>query len=267
MREAFILVLGLATGILVGLMGIGGGTVVVPAMVYLLHMDQHVAQGTSLLMQLLPLGLGAMWVYWKKGAVDLWAGIVCALGFLPGGYIGGRVALALSSHNLEALFGLFLVFSAAMLVFEPGAKRSAARAAASAENAGSVAPKSDSIARLIGIFAMSVFVGIASGLFGIGGGVLIVPLLVLLFGFEQHRAQGTSLIALVPPTGLFACLTYYHAGQVDVKVAALLIPGFVLGGVLGGRLAAKLASRTMRLVFAVFLLLVGAFAAASGWMR
>ncbi|HXX00075.1 MAG TPA: sulfite exporter TauE/SafE family protein [Candidatus Acidoferrales bacterium] len=283
MREAFVLLLGLATGILVGLMGIGGGTVVVPAMVYLLGMDQHVAQGTSLLMQLLPLGLGAMWVYWKKGAVDLWAGIVCALGFLPGGYIGGRVALAISSHNLESLFGLFLVFSAAMLVFEPGAKRAAARAAAGATDGSSGAAKRDSLAskaprltafarddnpgRIVGVFAMSVFVGIASGLFGIGGGVLIVPLLVLLFGFEQHRAQGTSLIALVPPTGLFACLTYYHAHQVDVKVAALLTPGFVLGGVLGGRLATRLASRTMRLVFAVFLLLVGAFAAASGWMR
>jgi len=267
MREALVLLLGLATGILVGLMGIGGGTVVVPAMVYLLGMDQHLAQGTSLLMQLLPLGLGAMWVYWKKGAVDLWAGIVCALGFLPGGYIGGRLALAISSHNLESLFGLFLVFSAAMLIWEPGSKRAASRAAAGATDGSSGTAKRDSIAMLIGVFAMSVFVGIASGLFGIGGGVLIVPLLVLLFGFEQHRAQGTSLIALVPPTGLFACLTYYHAGQIDVKVAALLIPGFVLGGVLGGRLAAKLASRTMRLVFAVFLLLVGAFAAANGWMK
>ena len=272
MREAFILLIGLATGILVGLMGIGGGTVVVPAMVYLLRMDQHSAQGTSLLMQLLPLGLGAMWVYWKKGAVDLPAGIVCALGFLPGGYIGGRLALAISSHNLEALFGLFLVFSAAMLVFEPGAKRAAARSTASASNAGEV-PRRASLARddnpgrIVGVFAMSVFVGIASGLFGIGGGVLIVPLLVLLFGFEQHRAQGTSLVALVPPTGLFACLTYYHAHQVNVKVALLLIPGFVLGGVLGGRLATRLASRTMRMVFAVFLLLIGAFAAVSGWMR
>ena len=261
MREAFILLIGLATGILVGLMGIGGGTVVVPAMVYLLRMDQHMAQGTSLLMQLLPLGLGAMWVYWKKGAVDLPAGIVCALGFLPGGYIGGRLALAISSHNLEALFGLFLVFSAAMLIWEPGSKRAAKAAAATG------AAKTTSAAKLAAIFAMSVFVGIASGLFGIGGGVLIVPLLVLLFGFEQHRAQGTSLVALVPPTGLFACLTYYHAHQVNVKVALLLMPGFVLGGVLGGRLATRLASRTMRMVFAVFLLLIGAFAAVTGWMK
>ena len=264
MREAFVLLLGLATGILVGLMGIGGGTVVVPAMVYLLHMDQHEAQGTSLLMQLLPLGLGAMWVYWKKGAVDLRAGIVCALGFLPGGYLGGKLALAISSPNLQGLFGLFLVLSAAMLWWEPGAKRAAARAAAAAASG---AANGTSFARMVGIFAMSVFVGVASGLFGIGGGVLLVPLLVLLFGFEQHRAQGTSLVALVPPTGLFAFLTYYHAGQVNVRVALLLIPGFVLGGVLGGRLAARLASRTMRIVFAGFLFLIGAFAAVTVWTK
>ena len=159
------------------------------------------------------------------------------------------------------------MFSAAMLVFEPGAKRAAAHAGAVASSAVNVPAERTSNAKLIGVFAMSVFVGIASGLFGIGGGVLIVPLLVLLFGFGQHRAQGTSLVALVPPTGLFACLTYYHAHQVNVKVALLLIPGFVLGGVLGGRLATRLASRTMRMVFAVFLLLIGAFAAVSGWMK
>lgn len=273
MREAFILVLGLVVGVLVGLMGIGGGTVVVPAMVYLLGMDQHAAQGTSLLMQLLPLGLGAMWVYWKKGAVDLLAGIVCALGFLPGGYLGGRLALAISSHNLQGLFGLFLMFSAAMLWWQPGAagRRGAKPAVGNpADETGTAvgaASRPTGVLQLLGILAISILVGVASGLFGIGGGVLIVPLLVLLFGFEQHRAQGTSLVALVPPTGLFACLTYYHAHQVDVKVALLLMPGFFLGGVLGGRLAARLSPRRMRLVFAAVLFLIGASQAAWVWTK
>jgi len=265
MRETFILVLGLATGILVGLMGIGGGTIVVPAMVYLLGMDQHAAQGTSLLMQLLPLGLGALWVYWKKGSVDLRAGIVCALGFLPGGYLGGRVALAISSHNLQGLFGLFLMFSAAMLWWQPGAKPGLS-AAEEAPRLASLA-RDGNPSRIAGIFAMSCVVGVASGLFGIGGGVLIVPLLVLLFGFEQHRAQGTSLVALVPPTGLFALLAYYRAHQVDLIVALLLMPGFVIGGVVGGRLAAKLSPRRMRMVFAALLFAIGASQAAWIWSR
>lgn len=115
MQIAFILLLGLAAGVLVGLMGIGGGIIVVPALVYLLGMDQHMAQGTSLFILLPPLGLGALGVYWKRGQVDLPAGIACALGFLLGGYFGGRMAVGIPSRALEASFGLFLIFSAAML--------------------------------------------------------------------------------------------------------------------------------------------------------
>jgi len=115
MHNVPILLLGLAAGILVGLMGIGGGTIVVPALVCLLGMSQHMAQGTSLFMQLLPVGLGALWVYWKAGEVDLRAGIVCAVGILVGGYAGGSIAVGIPARVLQALFGLFLMVSAALL--------------------------------------------------------------------------------------------------------------------------------------------------------
>ena len=110
-------------------------------------------------------------------------------------------------------------------------------------------------------------VGVASGLFGIGGGVLLVPLLVLLFRFEQHHAQGTSLFALVPPTGLLAFLNYWHAGKVDWKVGLLLIPGVFLGGMLGSKWAQKLSPRRMRRVFAALLFALGAWQALSSWAR
>lgn len=107
--------IGLGAGLLVGLMGIGGGIVVVPALVYLLGMDQHLAQGTSLFMLLPPLGLGALWEYWKKREVDVTAGIISALGFFAGGYFGGLVAVGLSSRELQATFGLFLMIAALLL--------------------------------------------------------------------------------------------------------------------------------------------------------
>ena len=115
MQTIIVILIGLGAGILVGLMGIGGGIVVVPALVYLLGTDQHVAQGTSLFMLLPPIGLGALWTYWKKKAVDLNAGIVCAAGILAGGYFGGLVAVGLPSRWLETIFGIFMMIAAAML--------------------------------------------------------------------------------------------------------------------------------------------------------
>jgi uncharacterized membrane protein YfcA len=112
---AVILLLGLAVGVLVGLLGIGGGVALVPAMVYLLHMDQHMAQGTSLFILLPPIGLGALREYWKQGQVDLHAGILCAIGMLVGAYGGSLVALPMDSQNLKGLFGCFLMLAALLL--------------------------------------------------------------------------------------------------------------------------------------------------------
>ena len=121
--------------------------------------------------------------------------------------------------------------------------------------------------RLWGIFAVSLVGGVCGGLLGVGGGVVLVPLLIMIFGFEQHRAQGTSLVALVPPTGLLAFLTYYHAHEVDVKVGLFFIPGILVGGLLGGRLAARLSSRRMQVVFACFILLLGVWQVVSACVK
>jgi len=117
------------------------------------------------------------------------------------------------------------------------------------------------------VLALSTGVGVLAGLFGIGGGALLVPLLVLVCGFEQHAAQGTTLFALVPPTGLLAFVNYAKAGEVDWKVGLLLVPGVFIGGVLGARLAKKLSPPHMRQVFALLLLVFGAWQALSSWSR
>jgi len=121
--------------------------------------------------------------------------------------------------------------------------------------------------RLIGMFFAASGIGVLGGLFGVGGGILFVPVLALLFGFEQHRAQGTTLIAMVPPTGLLAFLNYARAGQVDWRAGLLLMPGVFLGGVAGARLALRLAPRPMRMVFAMLVFLAGAFELYDSWMR
>jgi uncharacterized protein len=117
----------------------------------------------------------------------------------------------------------------------------------------------ESRSSLIAILGSSLIVGVASGMFGVGGGVLLVPLLVLVHYYQQHRAQGTSLVALVPPSGLLAFLAYYAAHQVDFKTGLLIIPGVFLGGIVGGRLAVRLSAGRMRRVFASILFVLGTF--------
>lgn len=119
---AEILLLGLAVGLLVGLMGLGGGIVVVPMLVHLVGLGQHLAQGTSLFLLLPPIGLGALREYWKSGDVDLRAGIVCACGALAGGYGGSVVALLLAARHLKASLGVFLMISALLLLRQSPAK-------------------------------------------------------------------------------------------------------------------------------------------------
>jgi uncharacterized membrane protein YfcA len=121
----------------------------------------------------------------------------------------------------------------------------------------------DSLWRGLAIFAAALLCGVASGLFGIGGGVLLVPLLGLLFAFDQHRAQGTSLVALVPPTGLLAFLAYAKAGYVSWHIGPLLIPGIFFGGIAGGVLVKHIPPRRMRQIFAVVVFVVGAWEALS----
>ena len=110
-----------------------GGVLLVPALVHLLHMDQHAAQGTSLFVLLPPIGLGALLEYRKKGHVDIRGGIYCAIGMLVGGYIGGRIAVPMSSEHLKAWFGGFLMFSAFMLWGKASKRKPAANAATATE--------------------------------------------------------------------------------------------------------------------------------------
>jgi hypothetical protein len=99
-------------------------------------------------------------------------------------------------------------------------------------------------------------VGILGGLFGVGGAEMVIPLLVYVFGFAQHKAQATSLAMLLPPLGLLAAWRYYQAGYVDVNVALLLAVGFFFGAPLGAIGATALHSDALRRVFGVQLLLI-----------
>lgn len=106
----------------------------------------------------------------------------------------------------------------------------------------------------LGFAITGILVGACSAFLGLGGGILTVPILVLIFGFSQHMAQGTSLAMMVPPIGLLAAWVYYKNGYVHLPAAVLLCLGFVAGSVLGARIAIQLPEIMLKRIFAVLLI-------------
>ncbi|MEK7389676.1 MAG: sulfite exporter TauE/SafE family protein [Elusimicrobiota bacterium] len=96
---------------------------------------------------------------------------------------------------------------------------------------------------------LGLLTGVLSGMIGVGGGIVLVPALVLFFGFSQHMAQGTSTAMLLPPIGILAAWTYYKNGHVDVRAALLICAGFILGGYFGSQIAVALPKEILRRMF------------------
>ena len=105
---------------------------------------------------------------------------------------------------------------------------------------------------------IGVVVGVVSGIVGIGGGVLFIPALIWFFGMDQHKAQGTSLGALLAPVGILAFMEYYRKGNADLRIAMLLAAGFVVGGYFGAMAAQHISELWLRRIFAIMLVIIGA---------
>lgn len=113
-----------------------------------------------------------------------------------------------------------------------------------------------SVQIILSLVLIGVLAGILSGLVGVGGGVIMVPLLVLLLGFNQHQAQGTSLAVLVVPVTAVAVYNYYKEGYIDWRYAAIIAVFFVIGGFFGSKIAIGLDQKILKKIFGVILLLI-----------
>lgn len=112
------------------------------------------------------------------------------------------------------------------------------------------------IATILGLILVGIFAGVLSSMVGVGGGIVIVPCLVLIFGFNQHMAQGTTLAMLAIPVSAAAAYSYYQKGMLDWKVALILAGGFVIGGYFGGRVAVNIPTLLIKRVFAVLMIII-----------
>jgi uncharacterized membrane protein YfcA len=245
--------LGMFAGSLSGLLGIGGGVILVPALIFLFGLTPHLAQGTTLALMVPPIGLLAAVAYYRHGHVHLRIAAMIAVGFIAGGFFGAELAVGLSNSVLEKVFGSALLIIALKVLLTPGQP-----ASDSTSQADNPHKHQLTIVSALLLVVLGLVVGSLSGLIGIGGGVLLVPALMFFFGLSQHEAQGTTLALMVPPVGLLGAWEFYRLGDVDLPIAAVICAGFFFGALGGAKLATRLPGLWLTRVFGVGMILIAA---------
>lgn len=236
------LIIGIATGLLSGLMGVGGGIIAVPAMVALLGVSQHRAHGTSLAMMILTASTSAI-IYTSRGQVDWPLAILMTIGTVLGVQIGARVMNRISASRLRQFFGLFLLAVGLKMALSVNVTAAATQTTVI-----------DLPTIVFGI-GIGLIAGILSGLLGIGGGVIMVPAMVFMMGIGQVVAQGVSLVVIVP-TALTGAYTHYKKGNVLPQLAIVLGLAAIIGAFIGSWLAGLADPSALQQGFGVFVIVV-----------
>ena len=267
---------GLAIGVSLGALGGGGSILTVPALVYLLHQNAHAATSASLIIVGLTAAAGTI-SHWRAGRVRAGAGTVFGLLGVAGSYAGSRASAAVSQHVLLAAFaGLMMVAAVAMLRRRrPAAAAPGAGAGTGAVAAGLPPPPGRSaqpgsqatavVARPAGtadaaagprwrngakMIAAATAVGLLTGFFGVGGGFVIVPALVLALGFDMPTAVGTSLLVIAISSAAALAARAGGGFHLDWPLVAIFTGTAIAGTLAGKRIADRVSGRALTLAFA-----------------
>lgn len=239
------LAVGAGVGAFSGALGVGGGIILVPFLVLALHMAQKQAQATALVMVAMAAGAGA--VRYAIGDAVAWGpAAIILVGGLAGAWIGSHVMQRTQDRRLQIAFGILLVIAGIRLMWPTQVT------ALSAEDLPTL-----SVAVAVGYAVSGLGMGILSALLGIGGGILLVPVLVTAFGFSQQLANGTSLTVMLP-IALLGAIRLTGPGLTNWRRGSRFGAGSIVGAVAGASLALALSGPVVRWAFAVVLLVVGA---------
>jgi uncharacterized membrane protein YfcA len=220
---------GLVAGILGGLVGVGGGVIMIPLMTEVLRFRQQEAHGTSLVAV----------VYYLYGSVDIPASALLAAMALCTVRFGAKYCCFLSEWKLKRYFGAFLLLMALLLLAKPFLPHVMEGA-------------SPAWIRWFILVVLGVLTGFVSGMMGVGGGIFMVPMMVIFAGIGQHTAQGISLLAMIPASALGAW-THWKAGNTRQSLLPGLIAGVLAGVYAGGSFAHIMPDTGLRFVFAALL--------------
>lgn len=235
------LALGVVAGLMSGLFGVGGGIVLVPGLVLLARLPQHQAHATSLA-AIIVTAPAALAPFAAEGAVSWAAAAPLVLGSLAGAVGGATLMHRIPAGRLRLGFGVFMLLVAVRLLLPGGA-----------EGAGGGLLDAGDLAVLA---AVGLATGVLSALLGVGGGVVMVPAMVVIAGFSQHTAEGTSLVVIIP-TALVGAWRHTRHGYTRWRVGLTVGAGGLAGGVLGGVAAQRLPADVLQAAFAVLLVVAG----------
>lgn len=235
------LLIGLAAGFFGGLVGLGGGVIMIPLMVGILKMSQHKAGGTSLV-ALVFTGISGAFTYASNGSVDLLASLLLASTAIFTTRAGAHYGNALPEWKLKKSFGGFIILTSLLLLLKPYLYY--------------VDEPATGWLKILFLLLTGILTGFLSGMMGVGGGTIMVPSMVLLTGFTQYAAQGSSLLAMVP-VGIVGAYTHWRLGNVNTGILPGLISGILLGTYLGGSLAHFMPEGALRITFSTVLIWTG----------
>jgi len=242
--------LSLLIGLLLGLLGGGGSILTVPMLVYVLKIDPKIAIVTSLVV----VGISSMIAiipHARRKSVCWKSGLFFGLAGMLGAYGGGRMAAYFSSDILMALFGVVtLVTGLAMLRV-----RKSVVTSSSMRDDIAVCPLKIAYPRIL---FDGFFVGILTGLVGVGGGFLIVPALVMLVELPMQAAVGTSLLVIVM-NAIAGLGGYANHVSIDLNLTAIVTGGAILGAIVGGALSKQISATVLRRLFGTFVILIAGY--------
>lgn len=239
----FVLV-GAAVGMLGAMLGIGGGMVIVPALVFLWHYEPQLAIGTSMLVVLLNAISGTLG-YWREGKVCLDAAWKFALATVPGAFLGSYASEYLQGRMFFLVFGTFFVLAAIQMYLKAGKKQ--------AQQQDTQVPANYNWQ--LGVVC-SIFVGFLASILGIGGGIVHVPMMVYVLGFPAHVAVATSTCILAV-SSVAGVVSHGFLGHISWLSGLLIGAGAFAGAQIGVRLAGRLKSQFIMQMVAVLVFCVG----------
>ncbi len=231
---------GVVAGFLSGLFGVGGGILIVPALVLVLGFEQRLAHGTSL-SAVLPISAAGLIGFAVEGKVDWRAGVCLAVGAVAGALIGTSLLRRLDTRVLALGFAVLLVATAVRMVLD--------------DPAGADGRATLSVLGVLALVAVGVASGVLAGLLGVGGGIILVPAMIVLFGIPAAAAKGTSL-AVIIPTSLMGTWRNLRHRNTDLRVAAAVGLAGVASAYGASKISVRLDEQLANRLFAGLLVVI-----------